>query len=355
MDYARFNYVAQPEDNINEKGLFPRIGVYDKWAIEWGYKLIPEAKTAEDETPILNRWITDSLKANKFLLYGAQGNTDPRNQSEVLSDNPMVANAYGIKNLKAIIPHIMEWTAESNKGYDKAKEIYKAVFDQYQRYLAHVVKFIAGRYINMEFADRSTIESVPAAKQKEALRFINEQFFNTPGWLVSDPAVFTYYGFLPALFANSQQGVIGTLLDNELLDNFSNQSLYKQNDFTINDYLNELTNYILPEITNGKLVTEPERKNLQRIFVTELCAKIQPGATTIVSVGPFSMKANANVSLNSDPMYILKEHLQKLNAAFKKSIAATKDAGTKIHLADLQERIEIALNAAKTKSRWNKK
>src|SRR4030095_12061384 len=117
MDYARFNYVAQPEDNIGPAGIYPRIGEYDKWAIEWGYRLIPEAATPEAEIPILDKWI--EAKANdKRYYYGRQGQPDdPRDQSEAIGDNAMKASAYGIKNLQRIVPNLIDWTKTPNDAY----------------------------------------------------------------------------------------------------------------------------------------------------------------------------------------------------------------------------------------------
>lgn len=110
MDYARFNYVAQPEDNISDKGLYPRIGDYDNWAIDWGYRLFPQYKNAEDEKGYLNKWVIEKLK-DKRLWFGTETNPDdPRSQSEQVGDDAMKGSMYGIKNLQRILPNLVEWT-----------------------------------------------------------------------------------------------------------------------------------------------------------------------------------------------------------------------------------------------------
>src|SRR4030095_3652758 len=102
MDYARFNYVAQPEDNISEAGIMPRIGMYDKWAIQWGYRYTGVSK--EEDEKISTKWILDSLNANPKLWFGGEGrNYDARCQTEDLGDNSMKAGEYGIKNLKYVM------------------------------------------------------------------------------------------------------------------------------------------------------------------------------------------------------------------------------------------------------------
>ena len=125
MDYARFNYVAQPEDGIDEKGIFPRIGDYDKWAIRWGYRWLPSSVSAAAEKDTLNSWIVRQLASGPQYFYGAQlspldpmnvraANPDPRDQNEDLGDDAMRAGEYGIRNLKRIEPHLLEWTHEPN-------------------------------------------------------------------------------------------------------------------------------------------------------------------------------------------------------------------------------------------------
>lgn len=146
MDYARFNYVAQPEDNIGAAGIYPRIGAYDKWSIEWGYRLIPEAATAEDEVATLDKWI--EAKANdKRYYYGRQGQPDdPRDQSECIGDNAMVASTYGIKNLQRILPNLPAWTKEPNEDYSALADMYSKVVGQFRTYIGHVTYHFGGVY-----------------------------------------------------------------------------------------------------------------------------------------------------------------------------------------------------------------
>jgi len=148
MDYARFNYVAQPEDNIGRAGLFPRIGDYDKWAIEWGYKNV-NAKDEEDEKKQLNKLFIERYKANPRIWFGTYelGNAaDARTQAEDLGDNAMKASEYGIKNLKRIMPNLAEWTKEESDNYSNLSQMYGQVVGQYQRYMGHVVRNIGGYY-----------------------------------------------------------------------------------------------------------------------------------------------------------------------------------------------------------------
>src|SRR5215831_3029968 len=187
MDYARFNYVAQPEDNITPKGLYPRIGDYDKWAIMWGYRPIMGTKDDEEDKKVLNKWIIDSLKANPRLWFGGEAqNFDPRAQTEDLSDNSVKASEYGIKNLKRILPMLPEWTKEEADRWDNLEEMYGQVVGQFSRYMGHVAKNVGGIQETFKSVEEpgDVYEVTPKAVQKDAVAFLNKQLFQTPIWLL---------------------------------------------------------------------------------------------------------------------------------------------------------------------------
>ncbi|MEG2335405.1 zinc-dependent metalloprotease [Chryseobacterium sp.] len=186
MDYARFNYVAQPEDNISDAGIMPRIGDYDDWAIEWGYRRFNEYKTPEAEKEFLNKWVIKNLK-NDRLWFGTETNPfDPRSQSEQVGDNAMLASTYGIKNLKRIIDNLEEWTKKPNEDYDNLGMMYDQVVTQFKRYAGHVSKYIGGEMETPKMVEQSgaIYEPVSKKEQKEAMLFLNENIFATPNWLI---------------------------------------------------------------------------------------------------------------------------------------------------------------------------
>ncbi|MDE3253500.1 MAG: zinc-dependent metalloprotease, partial [Bacteroidota bacterium] len=186
MDYARFNYVAQPEDNISEAGLFPRIGDYDKWALKWGYTYTGESDVEKDKL-INNKWIVENLKNNPRLWFGGEGrNADPRAQTEDLSDNNVKASEYGIKNLKRILPELPVWTVEEADHYDNLSDMYAQVIGQFNRYMGHVTKNVGGVYETLKSVEEAgnVYEPTPKAMQKDAVNFLNKQLFETPTWLL---------------------------------------------------------------------------------------------------------------------------------------------------------------------------
>jgi len=191
MDYARFNYVAQPEDNIGRSGLFPRIGDYDDWAIEWGYGY--GADDVEADKKQRNKLYNDRIAKNPRIWFGTYeyGNmSDPRTQSEDLSDNSVKASEYGVKNLKRIMAKLPEWTAEESDRYENLAQMYRQTVGQFNRYIGHVSRNIGGYYETQKSVeqDGSVYEVTPKAVQKEAVAFINNQLFVTPTWML-DPKI----------------------------------------------------------------------------------------------------------------------------------------------------------------------
>jgi Met-zincin/Domain of unknown function (DUF5117)/Domain of unknown function (DUF5118) len=171
MDYARFNYVAQPEDGV--KHFFPRIGDYDKWAIKWGYSYFDGAKDAKAEKATLHEMTKEAYK-NPRLRFGTEISPyDPRYQTEDIGDNAMRASEYGIKNLKRILPNIAEWSSEKGESYQELEELYLNVQGQFRRYMGHVTKNVGGIYDDPKTYDMAgnQFENVPKAIQKDAVAF----------------------------------------------------------------------------------------------------------------------------------------------------------------------------------------
>ena len=190
MDYARFNYVAQPEDNISEKGLFPRINDYDKWAIKWGYQYRPEFTDPDAEKKALRAEVSKVLKKDRRLWWcGDEGyGQDPRSQTEDLGDNQMKANEYGMKNLKRVMQNIEKWTAQPDGEYDHLQEIHNAVARQYQRYVNHVQRYIFGKYVN-NAPGQKPYDFVPRELVEEALQWIDRNVMEAPMWLYPESIV----------------------------------------------------------------------------------------------------------------------------------------------------------------------
>ena len=193
MDYARFNYVAQPEDSIPRTCLFPRIGDYDEWAIEWGYRIMPDAYDDVSDHWELEKLTQQRLEGKPRLWFG-DGETnrtnDARCQTEDLGDNAVKASEYGILNLKRVLPNLPEWTYESNDIYhNNIKTMYGQVQNQFFRYFGHVVRNLGGVYCDYKTIDQpgDIFSDEPRAKQLEAFRFICRHIIAEPAWLFDQP------------------------------------------------------------------------------------------------------------------------------------------------------------------------
>jgi hypothetical protein len=183
MDYARFNYVAQPGDGVTQFN--PQVGAYDLWAVQWGYSWFA-GMSPEQERVVLNQWTKEKAKNPLFFFGKEMTFYDPRAQHEDLGDNAMVAGSYGIANLKQILPNISKWTFEEGREEDNLLEYYKQVLEQYFRYGNHVVTYVGGVYFNYKTYDQTgmTFEFVGKNLQRSAVQFLIKEVYTTPKWLI---------------------------------------------------------------------------------------------------------------------------------------------------------------------------
>ncbi|WP_207423288.1 zinc-dependent metalloprotease [Desertivirga brevis] len=345
MDYARFNYVAQPEDNISSKGIFPRIGDYDMWAIEWGYKWLPEYKTPAEESAALNKVVIAKLAANKRLWFGTETDpNDPRSQNEDLGDNAMLASTYGIKNLKRILPNIISWTKEPNEDYSSAKTIYQGLVTQYGRYMGHVAKNVGGVYSTPKRVEEqgAVYKQVPFAVQKQAVAFLNKELFNTPTWLVNKQLA-SYTGADPvSSIRNIQTGVLGRLLNpGNLIKLVNAEATFGTGGYTAINLFGDLKRGIWTELQSGATV-DLFRRNLQKAYIDNLDNLLKEPSGAAQSSGPGPRPGSAG-AYQTDISSIVRAHLVNLQAEIQRAVP--KSSGiTRYHLQDSANRIKRILN-----------
>ncbi|MBS4065332.1 MAG: zinc-dependent metalloprotease [Chitinophagaceae bacterium] len=347
MDYARFNYVAQPEDNISQSGLFPRIGDYDKWAIEWGYKWLPQYKTAQEEVAYLQQLTTQRLK-NKRLWFGTEINPDdPRSQNEDLGNDAMKAGMYGIKNLQRIVPNLLTWTKQPNETYEGLDEIYSQVVGQFGRYMGHVAKNVGGIYETPKMVEQegAVYEFTPKSVQKDAVNFLGQQLFATPTWLINNE-IFSRTGDNPqTIIGVRQENILNRLVSSSTMTKlFAMESTLGNNAYKATDLMDDLRRSIFSELTTRK-VTDVYRRNLQKMFVERIITLL-PGGSSPLTVGGFGITFQISPSLNiknTDAYSILKGTLRTLRNDIRTAIPLTTDAMTKLHLQDLNDRITAIL------------
>lgn len=345
MDYARFNYVAQPGDS--GVSLLPSIGPYDKWAIKWGYTWFPGSRTPEEEQKHLNAWVLE--KANDPLYrFGRQSLNpiDPRSQAEDLGDNAMKASEYGIKNLKLVLNKLVYWTGEEGKDYEDLEELYKQVLNQWSRYVGHVSGHIGGMYETYKTFDQEgpVYEPVPAAIQKEAVKFLNEQAFKNVQWLLNTDVLrrIEATGSIERV-KTLQETILSKVLDPGRLGRLIEAEEIDQSSYGITDLFNDLRQGIWHELTNG-LTADIYRRNLQRVYIAQLGSLMQEDQKGV----PGRMQAfygftSVDVE-NSDIRPVVRAELSRLQRDLRRVQGRTPDTLTKYHYQDLIERIEKILN-----------
>lgn len=342
MDYARFNYVAQPGDAITDAGMFPRIGDYDKWAIQWGYKAT-FAKDDKEDQKIVNKWVTDSLKANPRLWFGTETNPfDPRSQTEDLGDNSVKASEYGIANLKRIVPKLPEWTREEADKYENLATMYGAAIGQYGRYMGHVVKNVGGVYEtpkSVEQEGEDVYEPTPKDIQKDAVTFLNKQLFATPEWLLEPAILNKITNPIAAEQLNTVQvNVLNTLLSTARLNRMAvtTNRYGVKNTYTVDAMMEDVKNGVWSELNTHKPI-DGYRRNLQKAYVDALSRIINPGELMPAAV-------IMNNTWNTDAVSVAKAQLVMLKKQVDGAIAGTGDKMSKYHLQDVSDRIKKALD-----------
>jgi hypothetical protein len=345
MDYARFNYVAQPED----KGvaLMPNIGVYDTYAIAWGYKPILDT-TAEAEKEILNRWILEHA-GDPMYRFGHQqvGDVvDPSSQTEDLGDDAILASTYGIKNLKRIVPNLIEWTTESGEDYSDLSDMYGQLLSQFGRYMGHVANNIGGVYEHYKTADQegAVYTYVDKEHQKNALEFINSQLFKTPQWLL-DPSIFErieYSGSIERI-RRLQERTLRTILSlGKMARMIENETMNGFEAYTLRNMTRDLRIGVWNELYSGRKI-DTYRRNLQRAHIDRL-AYLMTAENQSKRRGSDYVKSTAVNTSQSDIRAIVRAELKTLRNLINSSISKTTNSMNKIHLRDAIERINLILD-----------
>ena len=327
MDYARFNYVAQPEDGIGKAGLYPRIGDYDKWAIEFGYKPTYINDVKEDHK-YWNNVIIARLAENPRLWFGGEGRDgDPRAQTEDLGDDSVKASEYGLLNLKRVITAIPEWNKEEADMYANVSRMYQGVLSQFGRYMGHVARNIGGRYITEKSIEQAgpKYEPVPKDRQKAALNFLNQQLFKKPTWLVEVPYVYNLTDRPDSYLYTQVDNIISTsqLLEMARLNRMAQFSQDFSGTYSPQEYISDLSGMIFEELDKGGAV-DSYRRYVQRRFVT---------------VALDAVKAPANAMADGRTLLLA----QLLDIHKKAAKARGGDAATKAHWQAIAKQIEDSL------------
>nr|WP_298791727.1 zinc-dependent metalloprotease [uncultured Allomuricauda sp.] len=346
MDYARFNYVAQPED----KGvaLMPNIGIYDKYAIQWGYKPILNT-AAEAEKPILNGWIRAHENDPRYRFGHQQVGDihDPSSQTEDLGDDAIKASLYGIANLKRIVPNLAKWTTEDGKDYDDLGTLYGQVVSQFRRYMGHVSNNIGGVYEYYKTADQegAVYTHVDKEHQKNCMAFMQNELFETPEWLI-DQEIFNkieYSGSVERIRAMQVRYLNNILHLGKMARIIENETINGQDAYGLLEMMQDLRRGIWSETRSGKSI-DTYRRNLQKAHIDRLeyimTAKNQG---KLSDFGGYRKSTIVNTS-QSDIRSVARAELNNLKRDIRSGLGRISDTMSRYHLQDALERIDLILD-----------
>lgn len=344
MDYARFNYVAQPGDGVTD--VMPRVGDYDKWAIEWNYKPIYNTKDEYEDKLVLNNWYKDKAEDNPRLHFLTERSSyDPRAQSEDLGDNAVLASTYGIENLKRIAPKLIEWTEEEAEHYEMANELYNSLVGQFNRYMGHVTKWVGGVYETPKTYDQegNVYMPAPADRQREAVVFLSKQLFQTPTWIMNQDILSKVRPDAGvAGIAQMQERTVRSLLSPTRLLRMVENEVKDPNTYTMVNLYDDLKKGIWTELRTGQKV-DVYRRNLQKIHLEELIKNLAPEEAPSFSFFGSSSGPSMDPK-KSDIVSLSRGSLMDLYNDMEKAAKKADDTLTKYHYQDCMMRIQQALD-----------
>ena len=343
MDYARFNYVAQPEDEgvalMPSDWNTPNVGVYDIYAIKWGYKPIFDV-TEKEEKIILKSWITEKADDLKYR-FGSAG-IDPSSQTEDLGNDAIKASEYGIANLKRIMPKLIDWTTEDGETYSELGYMYGQVLGQFGRYMGHVSNNIGGiyQYYKTSDQDGAVYTHVKKSHQQKCMNFLHNQLFETPTWMINKDILNKIeFAGITNRVRSTQSRTLNSLLDfGKMARLIENEAINGRNAYSLIEMMTDLRKGIFKEIYNNEII-DVYRRNLQLAYldrISYLMSNEQSsipswarGRVTSVKVSQSDIRtvaANQLVELRKD----LKKHKKKSDKMTSMHVEMLKNKITSI-------------------------
>ena len=269
MDYARFNYVAQPGDDTC---LMPLVGPYDKFAIEWGYRPYLD-NDRHTEMDFLRKFVADKQE-DPIYLFSSPTGSDPSALTEAIGDDAMRASDYGVQNLKRIIDQLVDWTFEDGEDYSQLEELYNNVISQWSRYTGHVVANVGGviRTRKRQGQDGVPYSAVEYAKQSAAIEYLNRQVFETPQWLLDPDILNRIQGSgATALLQSRQRSALDQILNVDRMKRLIEQDFFgpSSSTYSLREMLNDLREGIWSEVYQNR-PTDTFRRSIQRAYIDRL-------------------------------------------------------------------------------------
>jgi len=352
MDYSRFNYVAQPEDSIALNDLIPRVGPYDEYAVMWGYKPIPGARTPDQELPVLDQWarMQDTIPWYRFAASNAFGSTGT--QSEAVGDaDPVKSTALGFRNIERVVGYIAAAAIRPGEDNSDLRELYDRTVGQWANEANHVATLVGGGTVQHKSGSQPgpVYTPVSRARQAEAVRFINQNVFRTPTYLIRPEiaARIEASGMIQRI-NNAQVRVLRNLLDDGRLNRLLEQEALAgrpSETYRLATMLDDLRRGLWSELSTARPVIDAYRRDLQMDYLSEIDGKINLPANARVFTPPPGFTPPA--PLSDDARSQLRGELVTLRAELQRAIPRAGDRSTQLHLQGALYRIGAILDPKK--------
>ncbi|HEX6944101.1 MAG TPA: zinc-dependent metalloprotease [Gemmatimonadaceae bacterium] len=356
MDYARQNYVAQPGDGLEPKDYIRRLGPFDDFIINWGYRVLPNARTPQEEKATLNKWLSEQTGPMPYrYVEQFYSGVDPRAQTEDLGDDPVKSSTYAVANLKRVVPNLVQWTTKGSDDYTELTELYGETVGMWSQYMGHVATLIGGVYVDNKTADQSgaVYRPVPKAQQKAALDFLAENVFKSPDWLA--PASITSRLGPPSgatSLVNRQANVIVALLNPGRLGRLADSEVLDARAYPVAEYLADVKRAVWGSGA-APMELDAGRRTMQRVYIERLEALISPPAPPPAAAGappggpaapPGPFLATPNVPRSDFPALARAQVRAIREQARASALAAPAGSVARAHWQDIVDRTDKILD-----------
>ncbi len=355
MDYARFNYVAQPEDGIALEDLIPKVGVYDRYAIRWGYAPVAGASSADAERPALDA-IAREQDTTPWFRYGIPddfGAIPYTSYSEAVGDQDAVkSTTMGLRNLKRLVPMLLPATTQATEDVSYTREGYSRIVGQFTTELRHVAAIPGSSTGQEKYGSQPgpRFTPIPRERQRAAVQFLQDNLFTTPTWLL-DPAILRRLepdGSV-ARINSAQRGILSTLMSDDRMARLVEYEALPgaTNTYPLGEYLGDLRSGIWSELRTSSVRIDAYRRGLQRSYVELVAAKLAapaPSTPRVSSSAQTGQAITAPSRGSTDVKAMLRMELRTLDRDLAAAQGKAADAMTRAHLAEARWQIERALD-----------
>ncbi len=355
MDYARFNYVAQPEDKIPLEDLVPKIGPYDKWATMWGYAPIPNVRTPDEEKPILNKWAReqDTKPWLRFSTSGSAG-SDPGENTEAVGDiDATTAARLGQENIKRLIPMLVPAATAEGESNAELIALYGTVLGQWATEMSHVARVVGAAESQEKYGGQSGPRFVPVSKarQKDAVRFLADNVFETPDFFLDESILRRMEpgGAVDRIGAR-QRSVLNALVANDKMHRMIEYEAFarpKSTVYTAAELLADVRQGVWAELADGSCDIDVYRRNLQRAYLDIMNTKLNPPtpAPAAPAAGGGGRAGGAGpVGTPPDARALIRGELRDLDGQIRAAMPKAANRMTRLHLEDMRNEIARILD-----------